>query len=317
MESIQLKPTQKKVVEKPDKKVAEVSTDLKFKEQHSSVGEVEEIESLELKQRKSSIKSSTKIESESYSSESMESTSIQRKESLTVESVQHDAKSLSVSQTKSISSKTGAVEEATEAKKEVKKRRKIIPKEEEKPEIVQLKATPKKVVEKEEEVIEEISPNLEKYKGSDIGSGGVELDSLELKKAKITKPRKASKAEESEDAAPQVCKNNWQELRAHVNHVPDRATTRTFFCELFLPITSPCMWNTSLIELRLERSSVNYFSRLRAHVKYVPHRATTRTFFCELFLPIKHLKCAGLTESFLHRTICGVSRKRIIYNPPE
>lgn len=203
LQSVQLKPTPKKKVEKVEEVVEEISPDLKFSEKRLSSGEIS-LDTLEIKQIKSSMKTST-VTSSTSAQGTEETSFVQESQSLSVETSQTtDEQSLSASKLKVKTTKVEQIEEATPEKKEMKKRRKLLPKEEEKQETIQLKPTPKKVVKKEEEIIEEVSPDLDKYKGSDIGSGGVELDKLELKKSKTTKP-KVSKAEETTVAAPQVC----------------------------------------------------------------------------------------------------------------
>ena len=116
-------------------------------------------------------------------SESMEFDESSQQSKTTVDG--KEVSSSSISKSKSSLTKTEA--EPEPEKKLVKKKRTILPKKEETMQSIQLKPVAKKAATKEQEVVEEVKTEI-KHQGADIGSGGVELDKLELK-SKAAKPK--------------------------------------------------------------------------------------------------------------------------------
>lgn len=220
--AIQLKPLKQKKEKKEEVLEEAKSSAISVQESESSTGDLR-LDSLEMKKRKSSMKSSkTEEEFSSVSSSVNGEKSKLKKNSLTVESIDENASSVSISESKDKSSKAKTIEEQSgEAKKIIKKKRTILPKEEVKLDNFQLKPTPKKVKEETLEVTEEQKAETSKFKGQDIGSGGVELDKLNQKKVEEEKSKRevcktdiASMCCCPQDILHFICTNS-QEYRHH------------------------------------------------------------------------------------------------------
>lgn len=223
--SFQLKPTPKKKSQAEKKEDEEGSASLKFEGNDLSSGGVE-IGSLEKSERKTSLKTTKKQTIETtVDGVTRRDSSVIEESSSTTESSRRGSAAGPAGQKKrtSISKEPAEPEEPT---KKIFKKRRILPKQEDdKKEIVSLKPTEKKKKAEEEEQIDEVSTNI-KHRGSDVGTGGVEIGSLEVPKFKEGgdgSRRESMNIEESSSSTEATRKNSATGLKKRTISIPKEA----------------------------------------------------------------------------------------------